>query len=56
MVKNISVVIPAFNEEKNILLLVKRLSAALQKSNLHYELIFVDDRNYSHKSNCPNGP
>jgi len=37
----VSVVVPVHNEEKNIPLLLNRLTAVLQKYN--YELIFVDD-------------
>ena len=41
--KKISVVIPSFNEEGNIKIIVKALNDVLQKLNYRYELIFVDD-------------
>ena len=41
--KEISVVIPAYNEEKNIPLLHKKLSSVLSKLHKDYEIIFVDD-------------
>lgn len=39
----ISIVIPVFNEEDNILSLYAELSKTLQGLNLGYEIIFVDD-------------
>lgn len=39
----ISVVIPIFNEEDNLLLLFKRLTKVLKKMESNYELIFIDD-------------
>ena len=39
----ISVVIPVFNEEKNIISLHQRLTAVLQKITQNYEMIFVND-------------
>ncbi|GAL87219.1 b-glycosyltransferase, glycosyltransferase family 2 protein [Sporocytophaga myxococcoides] len=39
----ISVIIPIYNEEKNILLLYKRVSDVLQNLNVEYELVFVND-------------
>ena len=41
--KKISVVIPSFNEEGNIKIIIKALNEVLQKLNYRYELIFVDD-------------
>ncbi|NBW27141.1 MAG: glycosyltransferase [Flavobacteriaceae bacterium] len=41
--KKISVVIPSFNEEGNIKIIVKALNEVLQNLNYRYELIFVDD-------------
>jgi glycosyltransferase involved in cell wall biosynthesis len=41
--KKISIVIPSFNEEGNIKIIVKALNEVLQKLNYRYELIFVDD-------------
>lgn len=39
----ISVVIPIFNEEKNIPLLFERLISSLKKTNQSFELIYVND-------------
>lgn len=39
----ISVVVPIFNEEENILLLYKKLKDALDNNNFTYELLFIDD-------------
>jgi undecaprenyl-phosphate 4-deoxy-4-formamido-L-arabinose transferase len=39
----ISVVVPVYNEEKNLPLLMDRLEAALRKTGRRYEIIFVDD-------------
>jgi len=39
----ISVVVPVYNEEKNLLLLMDRLEAALRKTERAYEIIYVDD-------------
>ena len=41
--KKISIVIPSFNEEGNIKIIVNALNEVLQKLNYSYELIFVDD-------------
>ena len=41
--KKISIVIPSFNEEGNIYIIVKALHEVLQKLKYDYELIFVDD-------------
>ena len=40
---NLSVVIPVFNEQDNLLPLYKELSLVLSKLNQAYEIIFVDD-------------
>lgn len=40
---DLSVVIPIYNEEKNIQILYERLSTSLTKLELSYEIIFVDD-------------
>ncbi len=40
---NLSIVIPTYNEEKNIVLLHDELSKALQNAAASYEIIFVDD-------------
>ncbi|HEU0051365.1 MAG TPA: glycosyltransferase family 2 protein [Patescibacteria group bacterium] len=39
----ISVVVPVFNEEKNVALLHQRILESLQKLNEDFEIIFVDD-------------
>jgi len=39
----ISVVVPVFNEEKNLLILVPKLVEVLDRLGLSYEMIFVDD-------------
>ncbi|MGE5248495.1 MAG: glycosyltransferase [Verrucomicrobiota bacterium] len=39
----ISVVVPVYNEEGNILLLMDRLEAALRQTGRPYEIIYVDD-------------
>lgn len=40
----ISLVIPTYNEEGNIIPLVKRIDEALSNNEILYELIFIDDR------------
>ncbi|MEJ2242059.1 MAG: glycosyltransferase family 2 protein [Candidatus Bathyarchaeota archaeon] len=53
----ISVIIPVYNEEENILPLYKRLTAALENVG-NYEIIFVDDgstdRTFKKLSECSN--
>jgi len=39
----LSIIIPIYNEEKNIALLYNRLTTALQPINAHLELIFIND-------------
>jgi len=39
----LSVVVPAFNEEKNIPHFYRELTGVLNKSGLSYETIFVDN-------------
>ena len=39
----ISVILPAFNEEKNIARTAETLSGILTSANIPYELLFVDD-------------
>lgn len=39
----LSVVIPLYNEEENILFLIQRLNLALEKIGLSYEIILIDD-------------
>ena len=41
--KLLSIIIPSFNEEKNIPNTTKVLSELLEKENINYELIFVTD-------------
>lgn len=41
--KNLSVVIPSFNEEENIKLLYPKLKSVLESLKKNYEIIFVDD-------------
>jgi glycosyltransferase involved in cell wall biosynthesis len=41
--KKISVVVPSFNEEKNIGFLIEQINETLSHTNYDYELIFVDD-------------
>jgi glycosyltransferase XagB len=44
MKKQLSVIIPAFDEENNILPLMQRLDIAMKEGGIEYEVIFVDDR------------
>ncbi|HSA83530.1 MAG TPA: glycosyltransferase [Patescibacteria group bacterium] len=41
--RNLSIIVPTWNEEGNVKLLVERLHAALFSNNIVYEIIFVDD-------------
>lgn len=43
LIKKISVVIPSYNEEGNISLLIAKLHHVFQNLNYNYEFIFVDD-------------
>jgi len=43
MKETLSILIPVFNEEENILPLYERLTKALQKTGRAYEILFVDD-------------
>ncbi|MEC9491610.1 glycosyltransferase family 2 protein [Flexistipes sp.] len=43
MQEGYSVVVPVFNEERNIALLYKELSTVLKSLDLPYEIIFIDD-------------
>ena len=40
---DISVIIPAYNEEENVVVLFKELTSVLRTLNRDYEIIFVDD-------------
>lgn len=42
-VKQLSVIIPVYNEEENVPLLHEQISRALQELDLSYEVIYVDD-------------
>ncbi|MDH4130042.1 MAG: glycosyltransferase family 2 protein [Spirochaetota bacterium] len=42
-VKNISIVVPFYNEEENIKNLYHKLKDELEKINISYEIIFIDD-------------
>lgn len=44
MTKHISIVVPVWNEEGNIVPLVERIHGAMKDGGLTYTLIFVDDR------------
>lgn len=39
----ISIIIPFYNEEKNITLLHKELSSVLKQHKYEYEILFIDD-------------
>ena len=41
--KELSIVVPVFNEEKNIALLYSKVSSVLKKLKKSYEIIFIDD-------------
>lgn len=43
MIKDISVVIPLQNEEKNVEIFYRRLKKTLDSINKNYEMIFIDD-------------
>jgi len=47
-VKSLSVVIPVFNEEKNISPLFMELNEVLRNTNLAYEVIYIDDGSTDH--------
>lgn len=40
---DLSVVVPLYNEEKNVALLYSRISEALAETSLGYEILFIDD-------------
>ncbi len=46
--KGISIVVPVFNEEKNIRELVRKIDLALKTGGYIYEVIFVDDHSTDH--------
>jgi glycosyltransferase involved in cell wall biosynthesis len=39
----LSVIVPAFNEEKNVPRMVEEISAAVDRLKIEYEVIFIDD-------------
>jgi glycosyltransferase involved in cell wall biosynthesis len=40
---DLSIVVPLYNEEKNVTLLYQRISDALSAASINYEILFVDD-------------
>ena len=44
----LSVIIPAYNEEQNVVFAVERLSEVLDAADIDYELLFVDDGSKDH--------
>ena len=40
---DVTVVVPVYNEEKNVAFLFKELVSVLSKMSIRYEIIFVDD-------------
>ena len=42
MIRDISIVIPIYNEQDNIIQLIKEVKASLEKK-INYEIIIVDD-------------
>src|SRR5680860_514014 len=52
MRKLISIVIPAYNEEKNIPLVYEKIKEVLEKlSNYNWEIIFIDDGSIDNSEN-----
>ena len=43
MKKEMSIIVPVWNEEGNIANLIKRISEVMRKAKIKYEIIFVDD-------------
>lgn len=39
----LSIIVPSYNEEKNILVITDKVSAILNQNNIEHEIIFVDD-------------
>lgn len=46
MTKKIAIVIPSFNEESNIEVMVTALHKVLQTTSYDYKLVFVDDGSF----------
>ena len=51
MKKNISIIIPILNEEKNLSDLIFRINDALHNNGIEYEIIFVDDHSQDNSLN-----
>ncbi len=47
----LSIIVPTYNEEANIKLLVERIHAALSDAKINYEIIFVDDHSTDQTQN-----
>lgn len=52
---DISIIIPVYNEEKNIYKLHERLTDIIQKMQLSYEFIFVNDGSRDNSLNLVKG-
>jgi len=39
----LSIIVPAFNEEKNVPRMVEEITAAVDRLKITYEVIFIDD-------------
>src|SRR6266404_3123937 len=39
----LSIIVPVYNEEDNILPLAREVSHAMEKAGIHFDLLFVDD-------------
>ncbi|OGH17080.1 MAG: hypothetical protein A3C22_02085, partial [Candidatus Levybacteria bacterium RIFCSPHIGHO2_02_FULL_37_10] len=50
--KNISIVIPVFNEEANIEPVIRRIHEALSKAKINYEFIFINDHSTDQTRNA----
>ena len=51
MQKKISVVIPSYNEEMNIMLVYESIIKIIKKVDYDYELIYVDNNSYDNSYN-----
>ncbi|MDQ3098511.1 MAG: glycosyltransferase [bacterium] len=40
----VSIIVPTWNEESNVVALIERIDAAMKKDSTVYEIVFVDDR------------
>jgi len=43
MLKGVSIVVPTYNEENNVIELIKRIHRVFMTANIPYEIIFIDD-------------